>query len=396
MLNVKILILLSLGHLVTDISQGALPALLPFLKEALGLSYTAAGLVLLVSNLTSSIIQPLFGLISDRQPKPLLIPLGILMAAVGISLSGLSPNYPTLLLLVIFCGLGVAAFHPEGFKTAHFFIGQRKASGMSLFAVGGNLGFALGPFTLVFLVTHFDLKGTLFYLLPGLLMVATVVWFLSTFRYDHPLAGKKAALPDRGGRSSYSLLTLLILIVTMRSWIQMGLVSYIPFYYINYLKGDPLLAGKMVTTFLVSGTIGTLIGAPLADRWGHKRFLTLTMAVATPLLLLFLFLNMEGWGVFPVLALTGFVLIATFSVTVVMAQDLLPGRLGVASGLMVGFAIGTGGLGVTLLGTVADTWGVPAALHLLAYMPIVGLILCFFLPAAAFHRPAGQGGTSKG
>jgi FSR family fosmidomycin resistance protein-like MFS transporter len=384
-LNIKILILLSLGHLVTDISQGALPALLPFLKEALGLSYTAAGLVLLVSNLTSSIIQPLFGLISDRQPKPFLIPLGILMAAIGISLAGLAPNYPVLLLLVVFCGLGVAAFHPEGFKTAHFFIGQRKASGMSLFAVGGNLGFALGPFTLVFLVTHFNLKGTLFYLLPGLLMVATVVWFLSTFRYDHLNAEKKAAPQDRQGRSSYSLLTLLILIVTMRSWIQMGLVSYIPFYYINYLKGDPLLAGKMVTTFLVSGTVGTLIGAPLADRWGHKRFLTLTMAVVTPLL--FLFLNGAGWGVFPVLALTGFVLIATFSVTVVMAQDLLPGRLGVASGLMVGFAIGTGGLGVTLLGTVADAWGVPAALRLLAYLPIVGLILCFFLPGAAFHRP---------
>ncbi len=385
-MNIKILILLSLGHLVTDVSQGALPALLPFLKEALGLSYTAAGLVLLVSNMTSSIIQPLFGLVSDRQPKPFLIPVGILMASLGISFAGLAPNYPVLLLLVIFCGLGVAAFHPEGFKTAHFFIGRRKASGMSLFAVGGNLGFALGPFTLVFLVTHFTLKGTLFYLIPGLLMVATVIGLLSTFRYEHPTGEKKASPADRKGRSSYSLLTLLILIVTMRSWIQMGLVSYIPFYYINYLKGDPLLAGKMVTTFLVSGTIGTLIGAPLADRWGHKRFLTMTMAAATPLL--FLFMRIEGWGVFPVLALTGFVLIATFSVTVVMAQDLLPGRLGVASGLMVGFAIGTGGLGVTLLGTVADTWGVPAALHLLAYMPIVGLILCFFLPAAAFHRRA--------
>jgi FSR family fosmidomycin resistance protein-like MFS transporter len=388
-LNIKILILLSFGHLVTDISQGALPALLPFLKEALGLSYTAAGLVLLVSNLTSSIIQPLFGLISDRQPKPFLIPLGILMAAVGISLSGLAPNYPVLLVLVVFCGLGVAAFHPEGFKTAHFFIGKRKASGMSLFAVGGNLGFALGPFTLVFLVSRFHLAGTLFYLIPGLIMVVTVVGFLSTFRYDHAGEAKKTA--DRTGaeRSSYSLLTLLILIVTMRSWIQMGLVSYIPFYYINYLRGDPLLAGKMVTTFLVSGTIGTLIGAPLADRWGHKRFLALTMAAVTPLL--FLFMNTEGWGVFPVLALTGFVLIATFSVTVVMAQDLLPGRLGMASGLMVGFAIGTGGLGVTLLGAVADTWGVPAALQLLAYMPVVGLVLCFFLPAAAFHRPAGKG-----
>ena len=385
-MNIKILILLSLGHLVTDITQGALPALLPFLKEALGLSYTAAGLVLLVSNLTSSIIQPLFGLISDRRPKPVLIPLGILMAAVGLSLSGLSPNYLTLLGLVVFCGLGVAAFHPEGFKTAHFFIGGKKATGMSLFAVGGNLGFALGPFTLTWLVTHFSLKGTLAYLIPGLLMVGTVVYFLSTFRYTDPVRAKKTA-PQMGADSShYGALTILILVVTMRSWIQMGLVSYIPFYYINYLKGDPLLAGKMVTTFLVSGTVGTLLGAPLADRWGHKRFLNFTWMIMIPLMILFL--QVQGWGTFVVLACSGIVLISSFSVTVVMAQDLLPGRLGLASGLMVGFAIGTGGLGVTLLGIVADAWGVPAALSTLVFMPPLGLLLSLFLPAAAFHRRA--------
>ena len=385
-MNIKILILLSLGHLVTDITQGALPALLPFLKEALGLSYTAAGLVLLVSNLTSSIIQPLFGLISDRRPKPVLIPLGILMAAVGLSLSGLSPNYLTLLGLVVLCGLGVAAFHPEGFKTAHFFIGGKKATGMSLFAVGGNLGFALGPFTLTWLVTIFSLKGTLAYLIPGLLMVGTVVYFLSTFRYTDPVRAKKTG-PSRGADSShYGALTILILVVTMRSWIQMGLVSYIPFYYINYLKGDPLLAGKMVTTFLVSGTVGTLLGAPLADRWGHKRFLNLTWLIMIPLMILFL--QVQGWGTFSVLACSGIVLISSFSVTVVMAQDLLPGRLGLASGLMVGFAIGTGGLGVTLLGIVADTWGVPAALSAMVFMPPLGLLLSLFLPAAAFHRQA--------
>jgi FSR family fosmidomycin resistance protein-like MFS transporter len=383
-LNIKILILLSLGHLVTDITQGALPALLPFLKEALGLSYTAAGLVLLVSNLTSSIIQPLFGLISDRRPKPVLIPLGILMAAVGLSLSGLSPNYLTLLGLVVLCGLGVAAFHPEGFKTAHFFIGGKKATGMSLFAVGGNLGFALGPFTLTWLVTIFSLKGTLAYLIPGLLMVATVVYFLSTFRYTDPVRAKETA-PRRGADSShYGALTILILVVTMRSWIQMGLVSFIPFYFINYLKGDPLLAGKMVTTFLVSGTVGTLLGAPLADRWGHKRFLNFTWMIMIPLMILFL--QVQGWGTFVVLACSGIVLISSFSVTVVMAQDLLPGRLGLASGLMVGFAIGTGGLGVTLLGIVADTWGVPAALSAMVFMPPLGLLLSLFLPAAAFHR----------
>jgi MFS transporter, FSR family, fosmidomycin resistance protein len=383
-MDLKILFLLSLAHLVTDINQGAVPALLPFMKESLGLSYTAAGMVLLASNLTSSIIQPIFGFFSDRRPKVWLIPLGVLVAGLGIGLSGFSPNYGVLLLLVVLGGLGVAAFHPEGFKTAHFFIGQNKASGMSIFAVGGNLGFALGPFTLALVVTHFSLNGTLFYCLPGFFMAGFLLFLLPSLRYPALQEEKETNSTNPKSLASYGKLIILILIVTMRSWIQMGLVTFIPFYYINHLKGDPLLAGKMVTTFLISGTAGTLLGARLADRWGHKFFLTLTMLLMIPLLILFL--QVRGWGAFVVLSFSGFVLIASFSVTVVMAQDLLPGKLGMASGLMVGFAIGTGGLGVTLLGLVADTWGVPTALRTMMVMPIMGFLFCLFLPAASFHR----------
>jgi FSR family fosmidomycin resistance protein-like MFS transporter len=284
----------------------------------------------------------------------------------------------------------VAAFHPEGFKTAHFFIGQKKASGMSIFSVGGNLGFALGPFTLALVVTHFSLAGTLFYCLPGFFMACFLLFLLPALRYPAPMEQKETASINPKSIASYGTLTLLILIVTMRSWIQMGLVTFIPFYYINYLKGDPLLAGKMVTTFLISGTIGTLLGARLADRWGHKFFLTLTMLLMIPLLILFL--QVQGWGAFVVLALSGFVLIASFSVTVVMAQDLLPGKLGMASGLMVGFAIGTGGMGVTLLGLVADTWGVPTALKTITVLPIMGFLLCLFLTSASFQRSKGSPG----
>jgi FSR family fosmidomycin resistance protein-like MFS transporter len=382
--NLKILFFLSLAHLVTDINQGAIPALLPFMKEALGLSYTAAGMVLLASNLTSSVIQPVFGYFSDIRPKIWLIPLGVLMAGIGIGLSGLSPSYGVLIFLVVMGGLGVAAFHPEGFKTAHFFIGQKKASGMSIFAVGGNLGFALGPFTLTYLVTHFSLIGTVAYCFPGLAIALLFIFMLPSLRYSSPAGKKESSMDQTRATGSYGKLIILIMIVTMRSWMQMGLVSFIPFYYINYLKGDPLLAGKMVTTFLVSGTLGTLAGAPLADRWGHKKFITLGMFLMFPLLILFL--NAQGWGAFIVLALSGFVLISSFSVTVVMAQDLLPGKLGMASGLMVGFAIGTGGLGVTLLGIVADYWGVPAALKTMTIMPLIGLLLCWLLPAGSFHQ----------
>ena len=383
-MNLKVLLFLSVTHLITDVNQGAVPALLPFMKEALGLSYTAAGMVLLASNLTSSIIQPIFGYLSDIRPKIWLIPLGVLTAGVGIGLSGLSPSYEVLIFLVVIGGLGVAAFHPEGFKTAHFFIGRKKASGMSIFAVGGNLGFALGPFTLTYLVTHFSLSGTLFYCFPGLVVAILFLFMLPGLRYSSPSEKKESLITQPKSTGSFGKLIILILIVTMRSWMQMGLVSFIPFYYINYLKGDPLLAGKMVTTFLISGTLGTVAGAPLADRWGHKNFITLSMLLMIPLLILFV--NVQGWSTFIVLALAGFVLISSFSVTVVMAQDLLPGKLGMASGLMVGFAIGTGGLGVTLLGLVADYWGVPAALKTMTIMPLIGVLLCGILPAASFHQ----------
>lgn len=172
-------------------------------------------------------------------------------------------------------------------------------------------------------------------------------------------------------------LFILVAIVIMRSWTQFGLVSYIPFYYIDYLKGDPFYAGKLVSTFLMAGVLGTLIGAPLADRWGYKKYLSVTLLLTFPLLLLFYYT--KGLIIFVTLGIAGMVLISTFSVTVVMAQALIPHHLGMAAGLMVGFAIGTGGIGVTLLGTIADHWGVPMALKSIFVLPLIGFGLSLML-----------------
>ena len=172
-------------------------------------------------------------------------------------------------------------------------------------------------------------------------------------------------------------LSIVIAVVIMRSWIQMGLMTYIPFYYTNYLKGDPLYAGKLVFVFLLGGVLGTLGGAPLADRWGHKLYLTLSMFLTT--LVLPLIFIIKGNMLFIILGLLGMICISTFSVTVVMAQQLLPKNLGIASGLMVGFAIGAGGICITLLGVVADHYGVPIALKSMTIIPIIGFILCIVL-----------------
>jgi len=374
-LNKKALATLSAGHLVTDVNQGALPALLPFFKEALNLSYTMSGVIVLSSNLTSSIIQPAFGHLSDRRPIGWFLPLAPFIACLGLSLSGFASHYPLLLLCVILTGVGIASFHPEGFKTAYFFTGDRKVTGMSIFAVGGNLGIALGPMVAMTLVTSFGLKGTMGLIAPGILIAIILLFNMSMFSTTVESAHKEAKEERRKPltRDQKRSFSLLVSIATLRAWIQFGMATYIPFYYINYLKGNPMYAGKLVSTFLLAGALGTLLGAPLADRWGHKKFLSTTLALSSPLLLLFY--RSSGPMTFVFLGISGMVLISTFALTTVMGQALLPQNLGMASGMMVGFTMSAGGLGVTLLGMIADTWGVPMAVKSIFALPLIAFVL---------------------
>jgi len=375
-LNKKALAILSAGHLVTDVNQGALPALLPFFKEALNLSYTMAGAIVLSSNLTSSVIQPAFGHLSDRRPMGWFLPLAPLIACLGLSVTGFVSHYPLLLLCVILTGIGIAIFHPEGFKTAYYFTGDKKVTGMSIFAVGGNLGIAFGPMVAITLVTFFGLKGTVGLIVPGIVIAVILLIFnrstlSTTVETAHKEATKEMRRPLTGNQKrSFSLL---VSIATLRAWTQFGMATYIPFYYINYLKGNPLYAGKLVSTFLFAGALGTLLGAPLADRWGHKKFLSATLALSSPLLLLFYVSS--GSMTFVFLGISGMVLISTFALTTVMGQALLPQHLGMASGMMVGFTMSAGGLGVTLLGVIADTWGVPIAIKSIFALPLIAFVL---------------------
>lgn len=378
-LNKKALMILSAAHFVTDINQGILPALLPFYKETFHLSYTMSGLILLCANLTSSIIQPAFGHLSDRRPIGWFLPLSPFLACLGLSLTGLLPNYSLLLVCVIISGIGIASFHPEGFKTAYYFTGDKRATGMSIFAVGGNLGIAVGPLLALTLVASFGLRGTVSLILLGILMgivlILNMSMFTSPVEFAHREAKKQVKAPlSRNQKISFSLL---VSIATLRAWIQFGLVAYIPFYYINYIKGNPLYAGKLVSTFLMAGVVGTLVGAPLADRWGHKKFLITTLLLSFPCLLLFYYSS--GPMAFVFAAVAGMVLISTFALTTVMGQALLPQHLGIASGMMVGFTISAGGIGVTLLGTIADTWGVPTAIQAIFALPLIAFGLSLLI-----------------
>ncbi|MBA4418217.1 MAG: MFS transporter [Syntrophus sp. (in: bacteria)] len=375
--NLKVLLLLSMGHLTVDIYQGALPAVLPFLRQRLGIDYTTAGYILVMSNMASSILQPIFGFYSDRKEKAILLPIGLLCAGCGFALLTIPDMFYPVLLLTAVSGLGIAAYHPEGYKTAHFFTGERTATGMSIFSVGGNIGFSLGAIVVMYIIQYLGVNYLPVIVLPALVMTLIILINKRTIAVpatDHATKLLDTPLVPKG---AYFSLCTLISVVVMRTWTQIGLVTYIPFYYIDYLKGEPLYAGKLVFTFLFCGALGTLMGAPVADRIGHRVFLRSAMLLSTLFLPLMFFV--KGYLLFVVLGLQGMVLISTFSVTIAMAQKLLPHRLGVASGLMVGFAIGTGGIGVTLLGVIADHFGVPIALESIMVLPLTGFILSLIL-----------------
>jgi Sugar phosphate permease len=234
--NYRLLSLLALGHLVIDTNQGSLPALLPYLKTALGLTYTATGVIVLMSNITSSLIQPLFGFLADKTARRWLLPLSVVLSAIGIGLTGVASSYLAVLLLVMVSGFGVAAYHPEGYRTATQVAGKKKATGVSIFSTGGNIGIAVGPPLITALITMYGTPGSLGMILPGLLVGGLLMAVLP---------GLSRPLPARSdGRASapqtmVGAMTLLVLVISIRSWTQLGFTTYMPFYYLEVLKGDP-------------------------------------------------------------------------------------------------------------------------------------------------------------
>jgi FSR family fosmidomycin resistance protein-like MFS transporter len=376
--DIRLLSFLALGHMVIDINQGSFPVILPFLKDALNLSYAATGLIVLAANITSSLIQPLFGYLADKTARRWLLPISVLLSAVGLGFLGLAPSYGAVLALVVITGFGVAAYHPEGYRTATAVAGDRKATGVSIFSTGGNIGIALGPPLLTVLLTTYGLPGSLGMLVPGLLVAALLTAVLPRLSAPAPTVARDRA-SAAGAQTMVGAMSLLILVVAIRSWTQLGFTTFMPFYWRDVLQGDPRLVGTLLAVFLGAGAIGTLAAGPVADRVGVRRYVVSVFLLATPLAVGFLFVR-SGALVFVLLALLGFVLVSTFTVSVVLGQAYLPRNPGMASGLIVGFAIGAGGIGASALGWVADHWGLTAALGISAVMPLAGFLVALFLP----------------
>ena len=383
---------LGCGHACVDMAQGAVPALIPFLIHHRGYSYAAAAALVLAMTITSSLIQPVFGHYADRRSLPWLLPGGVLIAGIGISLTGLMPSYPLTFAAVALAGLGVGAYHPEAARYANYVSGSRRASGMSLFSVGGNLGFALGPVLVTPIVLLLGLSGTPWLILPYLAICAVITASLPhllSFRPDAQPSSKRSPstpMPARGP-DRWRPFSLVAGVAAFRSGAYFGLQAFIPSYFISHFGASTGQANAALTVLLLSGAVGTLVGGRLADRIGRRPILISCMAVLPPLILLVL-VSGQAFG-FVLLAFIGFFTIGNFSVTVVLGQEFLPNRIGIAAGVTLGAAIGVGGVTSALLGLLADAAGLTAVMLVIAALPIPGLACALALPRGRAGRNVG-------
>lgn len=383
---------LAFGHFCVDMQTSALAVLTPLLYVTYNLDYAAAAVIITVNSLASSVVQPLFGMLSDRKSLRVFLPIGCLIASTGIVLVTFAPSYWMVLLVVLFSGLGSASFHPEGTRNANYVSGSKKATGLSVFFVGGNLGFAVGPLLITMLFALFGKAGAFGMLVPAAIS-SLVLWrllpvYAAAARVRDSQKGNRSTGPTLSrGRVAYSL-SLLISIISLRSMVQTGLITFIPLYFVSLNSNNHDYAAFLLTVFSLSGAAGTLVGGRLGDRFERRIILAVTVAVATPVLLVFM--NTTGFVQVLALAIAGATLISASSLTVVMAQEILPHRVGLASGLTLGLAFGAGGLGTTGLGVFADNFGLSGTMLVLVFLPLPVVILSLILPSG---KP-GPGKTS--
>lgn len=378
--------LLTLGHAVVDLSPGALPVLLPLLKSMFGLTYAQVGIIVMAQNITSSVIQPLFGYLSDRMSMPWLIPLGILFSGIGITLTGHVTSFNLLLIIVMLTGFGVAAFHPQGSKGAHFVsTPERRGQDMAIFSVGGQFGYSLGTIAMAFLITLPGGIANTTYFGPPALITAALLWLsMAQISPRTPVQAAANKKESTRGPLPYLLLGILLTYILFRSTIGAGLSTYIPLYYVDHLKGSPIYAGYLLSIYTMTGVLGTFAGGILSDRLGRKTVIILSLAISWPLIALFPYTT--GITTLVLVGAIGFTLVASSSPTLVLAQEMMPGYEAMAAGLTTGFSIGLGGVGATILGVMADSYGINSVFTALAVLPLGTIIMGIFLPGKWFKR----------
>lgn len=369
--------ILSFAHLINDFYTNFLPPMLPFFIAAGAFDIEKGATIVAAFTISSSLTQPLFGYLVDQKGQRWLLFVGTLWMAVLLGFIGFTNNYYSILILATLAGMGTSAFHPQAAAMVSNMGGKRQGTSLSTFIAFGNIGMALGPIVLMPLFKIFGLWITGLATIPGIL--ASLLLFFYAPQEQH-LSNKPVTSLENAFKAlkkSMAELIKLMNVVAMRSLVFTGIISLLPYYFVNNIKLSEAISGTIVTITLASGAVGGLIGGTVSDRFGKRGLIIISLAASAPLLLAFL--KTQGIISYIFLALGTATLMASFSVTVVAAQEVIPDSKALAAGLSMGFAIGIGGLGVKFIGRYADIYGIQSALQMLFYLPFIAAAFGFFL-----------------
>jgi FSR family fosmidomycin resistance protein-like MFS transporter len=362
--------------MATDLAQGSVPALLPFLRTELQLSYTRTAAIMLAATVASSVVQPVFGHLFDSRRGDWLLVAGPALAGLGIGGLAFAHSFEIAMLCVLASSIGVAAFHPEASKFAAWLSGARRSTAMSVFSVGGNLGVALGPLLAGLIASQLGLGGVWLLAIPGL--AVAVVQLAGLAALGGATAHARVATA-RAGRDRWNATALLLVALAVRGYVHFGLLTFIPLLEHDARHNSRAYGSRVLALMLFAGALGTLLAGPLADRYGRRKLLTLSFLAGPPGIALYLanggLLGLAG------IAFAGAGIISTFGITIVLSQEYLPTRLSTAAGLSIGLSIGLGGIASFGIGTLADAIGIVDALWTVPVAALLGAGLCALLPA---------------
>lgn len=389
-----VLFAIGAGHFFNDSIQAVVPAMFPILEKQLSLNYAQIGWIAFVVNMTSSVMQPVFGYYADKRPTPFLLPFGMFMSMLGLIGFGLSPNFYVILLSVFFIGIGSAVFHPEGSRVAYMAAGGKRGLAQSIYQVGGNFGQSLAPVFTALIFVPFGQKGILSFTVVAALGI-TLLFFVSKWYQQQIRIGiqnmKKKVVEISHEPIHPKIIiamVLLVFIVFARSWYSAGISNFYQFYLIEDYGLSIKQAQIYIFIFMIAGVIGTFLGGPLADRFGKRNLILFSLVGAAPLTILLPYVPLSL--VIPMFFLIGFIVTSSFSVTVVYAQELMPQKIGLVSGLIVGLAFGMGAIGAVIYGNLADIFSIKFVMIFCSFLPLLGL-LTWLLPSDAKVREMNSG-----
>jgi MFS transporter, FSR family, fosmidomycin resistance protein len=373
----RVLAAVSFCHLLNDMLQSLLPSIYPILKSSFHLNFSQIGLLTLTFQITASLLQPFIGHFTDRRPLPYSLPSGMACTLVGLVLLAFAPTFGLLLFAASLFGVGSAIFHPESSRVARMASGGKHGFAQSFFQVGGNSGSAIGPLLAAFIILPAGQRGVLWFALAAIAGIAVLSWVGRWYkaRLEHlqsrPAAHREQHQPLPRKQVLFSLFILMLLVFSKYFYIA-SLTSYYTFYLISRFHVS--VASSQLHLFVLFGAIaaGTLIGGPIGDKFGRKYVIWCSILGVLPFTLILPYANLFWTGILSVMI--GVIIASAFSAILVYAQELVPGRVGMISGLFFGFAFGMGGIGAAVLGKIADMTSIVYVYHLCAYLPALGLL----------------------